>query len=146
MRISGPTWKPNPPLNTFNPWKSSTLQLAEGKRWTITYGEGDSTKGDVGTDLVDIGGLVIQDQAVELARDLSYHFSLVNFDGILGLGFPAINMVTTTDGEHDPQPTLPVNMINQSDIPKEAELFTSCFYDHLDHRNRKSFFTFGFID
>ena len=37
-------------------------------------------------------------------------------------------------------------MINQSDIPKEAELFTSCFYSHRDYWSRRSFFTFGFID
>jgi len=112
--------------------------------WKISYGDGSSASGDVGMDIVHIGGLTIKDQTVELARQMSDQFSQGSGDGLLGLAFPKINTVTTK-GKPDPQPGPVTNMINQSDIPKEAELFTSCFYSDRDERPQ-SFYTFGWID
>ncbi|KAK0651545.1 aspartic peptidase domain-containing protein [Cercophora newfieldiana] len=130
--------------NNFDPSKSSTFKPDGDKAWMITYGDGSSASGNVGTDVVTIGGLVIKDQAVELATQMSAQFSQGAGDGLLGLAFPMLNTITT-NGQHDPQPTPIVNMINQSDIPKEAELFTSCFYSSRD-KEQDSFYTFGWID
>jgi hypothetical protein len=128
----------------FDPSKSSTWKASEGKAWKISYGDGSSASGDVGTDVVSIGGLKIQNQSVELAKDLASQFSQGTEDGLLGLAWPAINTITT-NGKSDPQPTPVANMITQSDIPKTSELFTSAFYSSKDQA-KQSFYTFGFID
>lgn len=91
-----------------------------------------------------ISGLQIQDQAVQLARALDDAFAKGVSDGVLGLGFSEINTVATGCAP-DPQPTLMENMISQSDIPKEAQLFTSAFYTSPDSLT-DSFYTFGWID
>jgi len=133
-----------PGPNNFDLSKSSTFQRAADQEWQITYGDGSSASGSVGTDVVAIGGLTIKDQAVELATKMSSQFSEGTGDGLLGLAFPMLNTITT-NGKHDPQSTPIINMINQSDIPKEAELFTSCFYSSRD-KEQDSFYTFGWID
>lgn len=131
--------------NLFDPKKSSTFKEATGKSWKIQYGDGSSASGDVGTDLVTIGGLKVENQAVELAKTLAAQFSQGTGDGLLGLAFPQINTITGALGTQDPQPTPVANMITQGDIPKEAELFTSAFYSSRDD-DAKSFYTFGYID
>jgi hypothetical protein len=128
----------------FDPSKSTTWKADADKAWMITYGDGSSASGDVGKDVVSIGGLEIKDQAVELANKMSAQFSEGTGDGLLGLAFPVLNTITT-NGQHDPQPTPIINMIKQSEIPKEAELFTSCFYSSRDEE-KESFYTFGWID
>lgn len=101
--------------------------------------------GNVGTDTVSIGGIVIKNQAVEIAEHVSSQFSEGVLGGLLGLAFSKINTVHTYLGIRDPQPTPVENMITQKDIPKEAELFTSAFYSSRDQQE-KSFYTFGYID
>ena len=130
--------------NTFDPKKSSTFKHSDGQAWKISYGDGSSASGDVGTDNVTIGGLVIKKQAIELTKHVSSEFSHGIQDGLLGLAFPKINTITT-NGTSDPQPTPVVNMISQDDIPKDAELFTTAFYSTRD-KDEKSFYTFGWID
>ncbi|KAK0720740.1 aspartic peptidase domain-containing protein [Lasiosphaeris hirsuta] len=129
--------------NNFDPSKSSSFKKSEGQTWKIAYGDGSSASGDVGTDVIMVGGLKIKGQAIELASTLSKQFSEGTPDGLLGLAFPKINTIMT-NGKPDPQPTPVVNMITQSDIPKDAELFTSCFYSTRDQKD--SFYTFGWID
>ena len=105
---------------------------------------------------MNIGGLIIKGQAIEMAKDLSRQFSTGTCDGLLGLGFKSINTITT-DGKPDPQPTPVDNMVTQADIPKEAELFTSSFYSEREEApaesaeksaesGERSFYTFGWID
>ncbi|KAL1874408.1 hypothetical protein VTK73DRAFT_334 [Phialemonium thermophilum] len=130
--------------NVFDPSKSSTFKKSAGQAWQIQYGDGSSASGDVGTDVVSIGGLKIQNQSVELAKELAAQFAQGTGDGLLGLAFPKINTITT-NGTPDPQPTPVANMITQEDIPKEAELFTSAFYSSRD-KDEESFYTFGWID
>lgn len=130
--------------DVFDPTKSSTWKELTGKAWKISYGDGSSASGDVGTDTVSIGGLKVENQAVELAKTMSAQFSQGTGDGLLGLAFGTINTVTSS-GQSDPQPTPVENMITQQDIPKEAELFTSAFYSERD-QNKDSFYTFGYID
>jgi hypothetical protein len=79
-----------------------------------------------------------------LAKDLADQFSSGAGDGLLGLAFPTINTIMTS-GKSTPQPTPVATMISQSDIPKNAELFTSAFYSSKD-KAENSFYTFGWID
>jgi hypothetical protein len=128
----------------FDPSKSSTFKKSTGQQWKIQYGDGSSASGDVGTDVVSVGGLKIQKQSVELAKTLAQQFSQGTGDGLLGLAWPSINTITS-NGSPDPQPTPVANMITQDNIPAGAELFTSAFYSDRDN-SEKSFYTFGWID
>lgn len=125
--------------------ESCTFQLAAGKRWRIQYGDGSSASGVVGTDNVLIGGLVVDNQTIQIADDLSPQFTLGSMDGVLGLGFRHINTIETTDGKADPQPTLVDNMISQREIPEHSELFTCALYSAREP-GEESFYTFGWID
>lgn len=91
-----------------------------GSSWKISYGDGSSASGTVGTDNVTIGGLTIKNQAIELANQMSTSFQQGTGDGLLGLAWPAINTVTPK-----PVATPVENMITQNDIPESAELFTA---------------------
>lgn len=75
---------------------------------------------------------------------LSQQFQQGIGDGLLGLAFGSINTVSP-----HPVATPVENMISQSDIPKDSELFTA----HLgsitangDADRADSFYTFGYID
>ena len=61
----------------FDASKSSTFKKLDGETWKISYGDSSSASGDVGTDVVDLGGLKVEGQAVELARELSQQFAQV---------------------------------------------------------------------
>lgn len=130
--------------NAFDPRKSSTWKDSAHQAWQISYGDGSTASGTVGTDVVSIGGLKIQKQSIEMASQLSSQFAQGSSDGLLGLAFPSINTITS-NGRADPQPTPVANMIRQGDIPKNTELFTSAFYSSKD-KAADSFYTFGFID
>ena len=86
------------------------------------------------------GGINIQDQAIELATQLSPAFTSGPGDGLLGLAFGSINTVT-------PQKVkTPIeNMISQKDIPSDSELFT-CHLSKYRHPEDKAWYTFGYID
>jgi len=73
----------------FNPKNSSTFKTSSGSTWNISYGDGSSASGDVGTDNVTVGGLLIKNQAVELAKVLSSEFQQDTGDGLLGLAWGA---------------------------------------------------------
>lgn len=109
-----------PPSAIFNPAKSSTWKKSSGSTWEISYGDSSSASGDVGTDVVELGGLTIRNQAVEIAKTLSAQFVSGPGDGLLGLAWGSINTVKPT-----PVQTPVENMISQSDIPKNMELFTA---------------------
>lgn len=121
----------------FNPAKSSTWKKSSGSTWQISYGDGSTASGDVGTDNLNVGGLVVEGQAIELAKTLSAQFASGQGDGLLGLAFGSINTVTPK-----PVQTPVENMISQKDIPSSAELFTAWLGDTSDN----SFYTFGYID
>lgn len=128
----------------FDPSKSSTWKASTGLSWKISYGDGSSASGDVGTDTVNIGGVKVTNQSVELAKTAADQFISGTGDGLLGLAFPTINTITK-NGQSDPQDTPVANMISQGDIPKDGQLFTSAFYSDRDSA-AKSFYTFGYID
>lgn len=128
----------------FDPNESSTFKESKGSSWKITYGDNSSASGTVGTDTVNVGGLVIENQAIELAENLSTQFQEDTSDGLLGLAFGSNNTVKPKQ-----VPTPVENMISQSDIPKTAELFTAklgSVKDVNDPDKGASFYTFGYID
>lgn len=130
--------------NVFNPNKSSTFNRLQGYTWHIQYGDQSSASGDVGTDNLNVGGLTIKKQAVELANKVSAEFVRDVSDGLLGLAFGNINTV-----QPHPVATPVQNMITQEDIPKSAELFTAylgSWRDANDPDQGESFYTFGYID
>jgi len=144
--------------NIFDPSKSSTFQKSTGSTWQIQYGDGSTASGDVGTDVVNAGGLIIKAQAIELAKTLSDQFAQGPGDGLLGLAFGNINTVSPK-----PVNTLVENMIAQQDIPENTELFTAYLGStgvagatqtssgggktlQPSTGNATSFYTFGYID
>lgn len=130
--------------NIFNPSKSSTFKKQSGSTWNISYGDGSSASGDVGTDVLHVGSINVQNQAIELAKVLSAEFASGAGDGLLGLAFGSINTVKPR-----PAATPVENMITQDDIPNSAELFTaylSSWRDTNDPDKGESFYTFGEID
>ncbi|KAK5164931.1 uncharacterized protein LTR77_009596 [Saxophila tyrrhenica] len=91
-----------------------------------------------------LGGLTIKNQAIELAENLSASFVTNPSDGLLGLAWGSINTVTPI------RVRTPVeNLVAQSAIPPAAELFTAylgSYKDANDPDHGQSFYTFGFID
>ena len=71
---------------------SSNTSRPLNATWSISYGDGSSANGDVYTDVVSVGGAVVQSQAIELASNVSSDFlSDFSNDGLLGLAFDSIN-------------------------------------------------------
>ncbi|KAH8701918.1 putative aspartic endopeptidase [Talaromyces proteolyticus] len=124
----------------FDPSKSSTWKATSGETWQISYGDGSSASGDVGTDVLSLGNLDIKNQAIEVASTLSTEFQQGTGDGLLGLAFGSINTAKPN------QVKTPVeNLIADNLIPQNAQLFTA----HLGAAAEKgdnSFYTFGYID
>ncbi|KAK3054569.1 hypothetical protein LTR09_004298 [Extremus antarcticus] len=124
--------------------KSSTFKWSAGQSWMITYGDSSAAGGGVGKDVVEIGGLCLRNQAIELAETISTSFQNNAADGLLGLAWGSINTVTPT------RVRTPVeNMVAQSAIATYAELFTAylgSYKDASDPDRGQSFYTFGYID
>lgn len=93
--------------------KSTTFQSMQGETFSISYGDGSSASGDVGTDVVNIGGATVQNQAVELAKQVSGSFlQETASNGLVGLAFSKLNTVTPTQ-----QKTFFDNLGSQLDEP-----------------------------
>lgn len=66
-----------------------------GYSWSISYGDGSSSNGDVYEDVVSVGGVFYPNQAVESAQQVSSEFSSdSSTSGLLGLAFSSINTVS----------------------------------------------------
>lgn len=71
---------------------SSNATKMNGYSWSISYGDGSHASGDVLKDVVDVGGVTAQRQAVEAASKISQQFVQDrDNDGLLGLSFSSIN-------------------------------------------------------
>ncbi len=78
----------------YDPSKSKTFNLIKGAQFTIRYGDGSGAEGNVGTDVVDVGGAVAPQQAVEMATAVTDTFVKdANNGGLMGLAFGSINAV-----------------------------------------------------
>ncbi|ETS85348.1 hypothetical protein PFICI_03373 [Pestalotiopsis fici W106-1] len=81
----------------YTPDDSSTSTLLDGETWDISYGDGSSSSGTVYTDVVSVGGVSFDAQAVEIAETVSDSFTEdQNNDGLLGLAFSTLNTVSPT--------------------------------------------------
>ncbi|KAG0053787.1 hypothetical protein BGZ83_000422 [Gryganskiella cystojenkinii] len=76
----------------FSSAKSSTYK-ADGRRWTISYGDGSSASGILGSDMVSVGGISVR-QTIGLATTESSQFGSSPEDGLFGLGFDTIESVS----------------------------------------------------
>lgn len=76
----------------YDPSKAKTSKKLNGASWRISYGDGSGASGDVFTDVVNVGGVAVQGQAVEVAKKISAQFQQDEAnDGLLGLAFSSIN-------------------------------------------------------
>lgn len=117
----------------FDPDSSSTFATLEGSTFSISYGDGSTVAGTVGTDTVEIGGATATKQAVELATTVSSSFlSDTVSDGLLGLAYSVLNTV-----EPQQQNTFFANVMNDLDEP--------LFAADLRH-NASGSYEFGAID
>ncbi len=74
--------------------RSSSFKLIPGANFSITYGDGTSAAGDVGTDTVDVGGATVMGQAVQMANAVSPAFVQdTHLSGLLGLAFSQLSTV-----------------------------------------------------
>ena len=80
----------------YNPSQSHSSKTVSGATFGVGYGDNSTTTGNVGTDTVQMGGIVVTEQAVELPTTVSSGFLNDNSDGILGLGFQSINGIQPT--------------------------------------------------
>jgi hypothetical protein len=81
----------------FNPQKSTSFKLMTGASYSISYGDGSGSAGNVGTDTVNIGGATVTSQAIELATAVSGSFVTdTQSNGLVGLAFSKLNTVTPT--------------------------------------------------
>lgn len=117
----------------FNPSKSSTAKKLSGATWSISYGDGSSSSGDVYTDTVTIGGLTVSSQAVELAQTVSSSFTQDSvIDGLVGLAFSSLNTV---------EPTAQKTFFDNAKASLDSPVFTADLGYHAPGT-----YNFGFID
>lgn len=118
---------------TYDSSSSSTAKKMTGASWSISYGDGSSSSGDVYTDTVTIGNLTFASQAVEVATTVSSEFtSDTDISGLVGLAQSSINTVTPTA-----QKTWFDNI--------KASLASPLFTADLKHETKGSY-NFGYID
>ena len=73
----------------FNPTKSLTFKEISDSSFNISFADGDSIEGPLGSDTVTIGGASIEQQTFGLSLDVRVEDALSQpYDGILALGFP----------------------------------------------------------
>ncbi|KAK4236962.1 aspartic peptidase domain-containing protein [Achaetomium macrosporum] len=117
----------------YNPSSSSSAKKMSGATWKISYGDGSSSSGDVFTDVVSIGGLTVNSQAVESAKQVSSEFTQdTASSGLLGLAFSTLNTV---------QPTQQKTFFDNAASSLSQKVFTA----DLKH-NAPGTYNFGFID
>lgn len=76
------------------PKNSSTATKLAGSSWGVTYGDKSESSGDVYLDVVNVGGLIVPNQAVEVANEVSSQFTGDSLaSGILGLAYDKGNSV-----------------------------------------------------
>ncbi|KAG0086705.1 Type I transmembrane sorting receptor [Podila epicladia] len=75
----------------FNSAKSTTFKK-DGRPWKIGYGDGSEASGILGSDIVNVGGIVVR-QTIGLATNESAQFATSPEDGLFGLGFSTIESV-----------------------------------------------------
>lgn len=71
----------------YSPANSSTSKALSSYGFNISYGGGDTTTGDLYTDVVKFAGIEFPTQPIEVAKEVpSFFLNDVNSDGYLGIG------------------------------------------------------------
>lgn len=113
--------------------KSTTAKQMTGAKWSISYGDGSSSSGNVYTDVVSIGNISIAAQAVESATTVSDEFTTDSqSSGLVGLAMSTLNTIT---------PTAQKTFFDNA----KAQLGSSVFTADLKH-DVAGTYTFGAID
>lgn len=78
----------------YKPSGSSSAKRLDGQKWSIHYGDNSTSSGIVYSDVVTIGGVSVENQAVESAQQVSESFSSDKQNsGLLGLALDKGNTV-----------------------------------------------------
>ena len=78
----------------YDPSKSSTFKLLQGESFNISYGDGSTASGPVGTDVFDVGGSTVNAQAVGIPNEVSQSFITDSAsNGLVGMAFSKLNTV-----------------------------------------------------
>ncbi|KND87096.1 Aspartic protease PEP3, partial [Tolypocladium ophioglossoides CBS 100239] len=78
----------------YDPTQSKSFAMIAGAQFRISYGDGSGAEGNVGIDVVDVGGASVQAQPIELATAVTDTFvEDQNTDGLMGLAFSSLNTV-----------------------------------------------------
>ena len=102
----------------------------------LSYGDNTSLSGSVAKEQVQIGGLIVDGQAIELPDSVSSGISNDSSDGILGLAFQSLNSISE-NGKLSPQPTWFENVM--------WELVDPLFTVNLN-AGKAGYYKFGKID
>ncbi|KID95835.1 aspartyl protease, partial [Metarhizium majus ARSEF 297] len=117
----------------YKPSGSSSAKRLDGQTWSIHYGDNSTSSGIVYSDVVTIGGVSVENQAVESAQQVSESFSSDRQNsGLLGLALDKGNTVRPSK-----QKTWFSNIMPRLSEP----LFTV----RLRHQAKGSY-NFGYID
>ncbi|KAK4225792.1 aspartic peptidase domain-containing protein [Podospora fimiseda] len=112
---------------------STSAKRIKGAVWSITYGDSSSAWGNVYTDHIDLGGIVVHDAVVESAMDVSPMLAAEpNLNGLFGLAYGLKSEVSPH------QPTVLSTLLNQLD----QQVFTA----DLKYHSSDGGYTFGYID
>lgn len=118
---------------TYDPTSSTTAQKLTGATWSISYGDGSSSSGDVYMDVVTIGNITVSSQAVESATKVSDEFTTdSSSSGLVGLAMSSLNTVS---------PTAQKTFFDNA----KASLAAGVFSADLKHATAGTY-TFGAID
>ncbi|KAG5934213.1 hypothetical protein E4U60_004026 [Claviceps pazoutovae] len=117
----------------YQPGNSSTATQLSGLTWQIKYADGASSSGNVYQDVVAVGDLKVQKQAVQTAQKVSGDFTDDTMtSGLMGLAFSSINNV---------QPTQQKTFMDNAEHSLNTPLFTADLKHQTDGK-----YNFGFID
>ncbi|KAE8349865.1 aspartic peptidase domain-containing protein [Aspergillus coremiiformis] len=124
----------------FDSEKSSTFKAIEKSPWRVSYIDGSSISGSIGTDNFTIGGWTMKTQPIQLAKSISPAFTQVSADGFLGLAFGNIS-----SAQQDVK-ALPARLVIADDLEPSEKLFTAKLGSWGDSDLKQPFYTFGYID
>lgn len=131
----------------YDPSSSSSSKKVRGASWSISYGDGSSSSGSVYHDVVAVGGVSFESQAVESANQVSDQFAQdANNDGLLGLAFSTLNTVSPS-----PEKTFFDNIIDTLDVAAwtaDLKYHTAGTYDFgvIDDSKYKGDITYVEVD
>ncbi len=78
----------------YKPALSTTAELLTNHSWSIAYGDGSTSRGNVFIDSLSVGGVTARNQAIGCAQQVSASFTRqAQMDGLAGLGFSSLNTI-----------------------------------------------------